>query len=116
MILDTTDPRRFWLDYSSIIYKGLGITGSTVLLYTSGFNTLGFGCGIIGIFLIELLPRNKIVALGTTLVTTCLVVEAALVANYPVMPGQNQAALRAAVAMTFCYMVSLSLQTQRTTG
>ncbi|KAK6373317.1 hypothetical protein LTS17_008337 [Exophiala oligosperma] len=91
-------------NYSSIIYKGLGITGSTVLLYTSGFNTLGFGCGIIGIFLIELLPRNKIVALGTTLVTTCLVVEAALVANYPVMPGQNQAALRAAVAMTFCYM------------
>ncbi|KPI40804.1 Sugar transporter STL1 [Cyphellophora attinorum] len=91
-------------NYGSIIYEGLGIKGLNILLYQAGFNTLAFGCGIIGIFLIDLLPRNKLVALGTFLVTSCLVVEAALVHNFPVGPGQNDTALRAAVAMMFCYM------------
>lgn len=92
-------------DYSSIIYTSLGFTGSTVLMYQAGFNMLGFGCGVLGIFIIDLFPRNKLIALGTCLVTCCLIVEAALVANFPVGPGQNNNALRAAVAMTFCYMV-----------
>lgn len=58
------------------------------------------------IFIIDLVPRNRLVAFGACAVTTCLVVEAALVANYPVGPGQNDNALRAAVAMTFLYIVS----------
>ena len=57
-------------------------------------------------WIIDWFPRNRLVALGTTLVTSCLTVEAALVANFPVGPGQNDAALRAAAAMTFCYIVS----------
>ena len=57
-------------------------------------------------FIIDLFKRNRLVALGTFCVTTCLAVEAALVANYPVGPGQNDSALKAAVAMTFLYIVS----------
>jgi hypothetical protein len=57
-------------------------------------------------FIIDFFPRNKLVAFGTAAVTTCLVAEAALVANYSVGPGQNNDALRAAVAMAFCYIVS----------
>ncbi len=36
------------LDYGSIIFGGLGFNEQTVLLYQAGFNTLAFGCGIIG--------------------------------------------------------------------
>ena len=60
-------------------------------------------------FIIDWFPRNRLVALGTTLVTSCLTVEAALVANFPVGPGQNNNALRAAAAMTFCYMAFAQL-------
>lgn len=91
-------------DYGSIIYGGLGYGHATVLVYNAAFNTLAFGCGIIAMFIIDFFPRNKLVALGATLVTSCLTVEAALVANFPVGPGQNNNALRAAVAMTFCYI------------
>jgi hypothetical protein len=59
-------------------------------------------------FLIDRFPRNYLVSFGTIMVTTCLTAEAAIVANYPVGPGQNNTALRAGVAMTFCYMVILS--------
>ena len=68
---------------------------------------LGFGCGVIGIFIVDLLPRNQLITLGTCLVSSCLIVEAAVVANFPVGPGQNNSAMQAAVAMTFCYMVPI---------
>jgi hypothetical protein len=58
------------------------------------------------IFVIDLLPRPKLVALGMFCTISCLVVEAALVASFPVGPGENQSALKAAAAMTFCYIVS----------
>ena len=71
-----------------------------ILLFNAGYNTLGFVCGLVAMFIIDFFPRHKLVALGVVLVTSCLVVEAALVANFPVGPDQNNNALRAAVAMT----------------
>ena len=94
------------LDYSAIIYSGLGFSGSTILIYAAGYNTLAFGCGFIAIWIIDLFPRNRLVSFGTAIVTSCLTVEAALVANFPTGPGQNNDALRAAAAMTFLYVVS----------
>jgi hypothetical protein len=94
-------------NYSSIIYNGLGFDVYTQLTYGGALNTLAFGSGIIAMFIIDFFPRNKLVGFGTAIVTTCLVVEAALVANYSVGPDQNDSALRAAAAMTFCYMVSV---------
>ena len=95
-------------NYGSVIYEGLGFGVSQTLLYQAGYITLSLGTGIMAIFVIDLLPRNKMVALGTFLTITCLTVEAALVANYPTGPNENKAALKAAVAMTFLYIVSLS--------
>lgn len=60
-------------------------------------------------FIIDLFPRNVLVAFGTAMVTSCLTVESALVANFPVGPDQNNAALRAAAAMTFCYIAFAQL-------
>lgn len=60
-------------------------------------------------FIIDLFPRNVLVAFGTAMVTSCLTVEAALVANFPVGPDQNNTALRAAAAMTFCYIAFAQL-------
>ena len=60
-------------------------------------------------FIIDWFPRQRLVGASTALVTSCLTVEAALVANFPVGgPGQNNNALRAAAAMTYCYIVSSS--------
>lgn len=116
VINSTPNARPFpfhWLtasDYGSIIYGGLGYDGDTQLLYNAIFNTVAFGCGIIAMFIIDFFPRNRLVAGSTCLVTATLVAEAALVANYPVGPGQNDSALKAAVAMTFLYIVSISLK------
>jgi hypothetical protein len=97
-------------DYSAIIYGGLGFSGSTILIYSAGYNTLAFGCGFIAIWIIDHFARNRLVGFGTAVVTTCLVVEAALVANFPVGPNQNNNALRAAAAMTYLYVVSSSFK------
>jgi uncharacterized membrane protein (GlpM family) len=76
----------------------------------AGFNTLAFGTGVIAVFVIDWFKRNRLVAIVTALVTSCLTVEAALIANFSVGPNQNNDALRAAVAMAFCYIVSKSLR------
>lgn len=64
---------------------------------------------MVAIFIIDRFPRNRLVFFGSVCVTTCLVVEAALVANYPVGPNQNNGALKAAVAMTFLYIAFAQL-------
>jgi hypothetical protein len=61
------------------------------------------------VFIIDWFARNKLVAIGTFFTTSSLVVEAALVANFKTGPDQNNDALKAAVAMTFCYIVSILL-------
>ena len=65
------------------------------------------------IFIIDLLPRPRILMLGLFVCATCLSVEAALVATFAsdlddpdVTP--NQAALKAAIAMFFIYVVSFN--------
>ena len=95
-------------NYGATIYEGLGFSTSQTLLYQAGYITLSLGCGVMAIFVIDLLPRPKLIALGVFLTISCLTVEAALVANYPVGPKENTSALKAAAAMTFCYIVSLT--------
>jgi len=68
---------------------------------------LAAGCGILAIFLVDLFPRNKFISIGMAIILLCLVLEAALVANFPFgVPGQNTAASKAALAMLFLYIVS----------
>ncbi|ERS95332.1 hypothetical protein HMPREF1624_08210 [Sporothrix schenckii ATCC 58251] len=92
-------------NYGQLLYSGLGFDSEKQLLFSGIFNTLGWVFGVAAIFIIDLFPRNRLVFIGTVTVTTCLVAEAALVANYPVGPDQNDNALRAAVAMIFLYIV-----------
>lgn len=64
---------------------------------------------MLAIFLVDLFPRNKFISIGMAIVLMCLVLEAALVANFPFgVPGQNAGASKAALAMLFLYIVSLS--------
>ena len=100
------DIANIFQDYASIIYGSLGYDSSRILLFSGIFNTIAWVCGIAAMFIIDLFHRNKLVALGTAVVTTFLTIEAALVANYPPGPAQNDDALRAAVSMTFLYIVS----------
>lgn len=63
---------------------------------------------MLGIFIIDLLPRPRLIGLGLLACMACLIVEAALVANFATgsdLNHPNQAALRAAVAMIFVYVV-----------
>jgi MFS family permease len=52
-------------------------------------------------YFVDRYPRNKYVAIGILGCEACLIVEAALVANF--VPSDNQAALQAAVAMFFLF-------------
>jgi len=64
---------------------------------------------MIAIFIVDLFPRNKFISVGMAIILMCLVLEAALVANFPFgVPGQNAGASKAALAMLFLYIVSLS--------
>lgn len=64
---------------------------------------------MLGIFVIDLLPRPKLIGLGLLACMACLIVEAALIATFAsgadVLNHANPAALRAAVAMIFVYVV-----------
>lgn len=86
-------------DYGPTIYASLGLNTSQQLIYQGGFNTLGFGSGILALFIIDRFPRPWLLSGGTAIVLATLVAEAALVASYPPVPGQNSAGLKGALAM-----------------
>ena len=50
-------------------------------------------------------PRNKLTAVGLWCCTATLIVEAALTAQYVGTDSKNEDALRAAVAMIFCFQL-----------
>lgn len=75
-------------------------------MYQGGFNTLGFGCGILALLVVDRFSRPMLIAGGTAIVLATLVAEAALVASYLPVPGQSQAGLKAALAMIYLYIVS----------
>lgn len=58
-------------------------------------------------FLVDRFARNRYLAFGVLGCMACLIVEAALVANF--VPSTNQNALRAAVAMLFVFQVFYGL-------
>lgn len=53
--------------------------------------------------MVDRMPRNVMIAVGLWGCMSCLIVEAALVANF--VPSNNENALRAAVAMFFVFQV-----------
>lgn len=73
------------------------------LLYPAAWLTFSLGLNIIGAFIVDLFPRNKYMSFGILGCMACLIVEAALVANF--VPSTNESALQAAVAMFFVFQI-----------
>ncbi|KIY02273.1 uncharacterized protein Z520_02411 [Fonsecaea multimorphosa CBS 102226] len=97
--------------YSPTIYGLLGFDANKQILYTAGFFTVSIGGSLMSLFIVQVAPRPLNFAVGIILSLACLSVEAALVANYATTPESlahpNHAALKAAAAMFFVFIVFL---------
>ncbi|KAF2013703.1 MFS transporter [Aaosphaeria arxii CBS 175.79] len=90
-------------NYGPTLYKNLGFTPEKQLLYPAAWLTLALGTNLMSIPLVDKFPRNKWLAIGILGCMVCLIVEAALVAEF--VPSNNTAALQAAVAMFFLFQL-----------
>lgn len=90
-------------NYQPTLYGVLGFPTAQQLLLEGGWITLAWGSGIMGCFIIDRLPRPKLIAgaLGGCMI--CLIIVAALIANF--VPSDNENALNAIVAMIFVYVI-----------
>ncbi|KAF2642444.1 MFS transporter [Massarina eburnea CBS 473.64] len=93
-------------NYGPTLYKTLGFSPVKQLLYPAAWLTLGLATNAMAIPLVDRFPRNKYIATGILTCMVCLVIEAALVANF--VPSENSAALQAAVAMFFLFQLPYS--------
>jgi MFS family permease len=91
------------LDYGPTLYKNLGYSPEKQLLYPAAWLTMALGPNLLAIWIVDKFPRNKFMAFGIICCELCLVIEAALVANF--VPSDNNAALQAAVAMFFVFQL-----------
>jgi hypothetical protein len=85
----------------------LGFTIAKQLLYPAAWLTFTLGMNLMTVFIIDRLPRNRLMGIGVIGAECTLIIEAALVANF--VPSTNSAALQAAVAMFFIYQIFYSL-------
>lgn len=90
-------------NYGPTLYKNLGFSPQLQLLYPAAWLTFALACNVAGCVFIDMFPRPKYLSIGILGCMACLVVEAALVANF--VPSTNMDALRAAVAMFFVFQV-----------
>ncbi|KIW88085.1 uncharacterized protein Z519_11195 [Cladophialophora bantiana CBS 173.52] len=96
-------------NYGPTIYKSLGFRVTKQFLYQCGWLTLAFGGGLLSLWVVDTMSRPVLLAGGITGPLLCLSIEAALVATYATSPESlahpNDAALQAAVAMFYIYIV-----------
>jgi len=90
-------------NYGPTLYKILGYGTKQQLLYSAAWVTFTVGISVMAMPMVDRLPRNVMLATGLWGCMSCLVVEAALVAEF--VPSNNQNALRAAVAMFFVFQI-----------
>ena len=99
-------------NYGPLLYKALGFGVNEQFLYQGGWITLAFGCECLALIIVDLVPRPKLIACGIFGCMITLVIEATLVAIYAPNEGSlqnNPAALKAAVAMIYIYVVIFEL-------
>lgn len=94
-------------NYGPTLYKNLGFSTIEQLLHPAAWLTLALGMNAVAIPLVDLFPRNKYIATGILGCMATLIVEAALIAEF--VPSNNGAALRAAVAMLYIFIVVYSI-------
>ncbi|QGI61528.1 hypothetical protein CEK26_005496 [Fusarium fujikuroi] len=85
-----------------LIYGALGFGVETQLIYAAAWLTLGWGGGCLALFVVDRIPRPKFIGYGLLACQACLIIEAALVANFA--GSDNKTALRACVAMLFLFV------------
>ncbi|MCJ1366035.1 hypothetical protein MMC16_005160 [Acarospora aff. strigata] len=90
-------------NYGTTIYSNLGYGTEKQLLLLCAWLTLAFGCGVLALLVVDRMPRPKLIGGGIAGCMVALIIEAALVAKYAT--STNTAALKAAVAMIFIYVV-----------
>ncbi|CAK4030488.1 related to sugar transport STP1 [Lecanosticta acicola] len=90
-------------NYQPTLYATLGYPTERQLLLEGGWITLAWGVGVLGCFIVDRMPRPKLIAgaLGGCMV--CLIIVAALIANF--VPSDNQTALQAIIAFLYIYVV-----------
>lgn len=102
------------VNYGPIIYSTLGFDTNKQLIYQGGWILTGLAGGLVSLFIVDMISRPKLFAVGIIGSLTMLAVEAALVATYApnsaALENPNEAALQAAVAM---FYVSFVLRTRR---
>lgn len=96
-----------FLDYGPTLYEGLGYSTTHQLLYQCGWITMSLGLVIISGLIIDRFPRPKFMCVGLMICMSCLIVEAAIIANFK--DSNNYDALRAGVAMLFVYQIGLCI-------
>ncbi|RBR07564.1 hypothetical protein FVER53590_12696 [Fusarium verticillioides] len=89
-------------NYGPMIYGALGFGVETQLIYAAAWLTLGWGGGCLALFVVDKIPRPKFIGYGLLACQACLIIEAALVANFA--GSNNKTALRACVAMLFLFV------------
>ncbi|KAK0387729.1 hypothetical protein NLU13_3974 [Sarocladium strictum] len=89
-------------NYGPMIYGALGFGLETQILYAAAWLTLGWGGGCVALLVVDKIPRPKFIGYGLIACQVCLIIEAALVANFA--GSDNKAALRACVAMLFLFV------------
>ncbi|KIV91946.1 hypothetical protein PV10_06433 [Exophiala mesophila] len=97
------------VNYGPIIYSTLGFDTNKQLIYQAGWILTGLAGGLISLFIVDMISRPKLFAVGIIGTVTMLAIEAALVATYAPNPealeNPNTAALKAAVAMFYIYIL-----------
>lgn len=90
-------------NYQPTLYATLGYNVEKQLLLEGGWITLAWGSGVLGCFIIDRMPRPKLIAGALAGCMVCLINIAALIANF--VPSDNSAALNAIVAFLFIYVI-----------
>ncbi|KAK5136980.1 hypothetical protein LTR08_001487 [Meristemomyces frigidus] len=90
-------------NYGPTLYAALGYGTAQQLVLLGGWLTLAFGMGCASLLVVDRFSRPKLMGAGILGCMVCLIIEAALVAQYG--GSTNKAALSAAVAMFYVYVI-----------
>lgn len=100
--------------YGPTIYAGLGYHTATQLALAASWVSTAFVASVLSMFIVDRVPRPKLIAGGMISCVIVLIVECILVARNPIGPDVNKSALKAAVAMIFCTLSTVR-KTSRST-
>lgn len=94
-------------NYGPSIYSQLGFNTELQLMLPALWLTVAWIFNIVPMLFVDRFSRPKYISFGVAGCMLSLIIEAALVANF--VPSNNTAALRAAVAMLFIFVVFYSI-------